>query len=239
MAGRRGEAVKPGRAACGLANIRSADGTAARGRGCRRPSTCKPKRRSAGVADQDISDEAVAAATGRTWPQWFALLTEWGAGELSHQQIAQRIFDNTETDGWWSQMVTVRYEQHIGRRVPGQTHAGDYQTSVSRTVPGDVDAAWEAVLGAPWMGPAARWEEGASFDADCPVEVRAVKPAKMLRFWRHAPSGRSTVEVDFQPRASGTAVRFREHKMASEDLVAPAKERWSQALDVIAGHLDS
>lgn len=191
------------------------------------------------MADQDVSDEAVAAATGRSWRQWFQLLDQWGARDLTHKQIAQRIFDHTDTDGWWSQMVTVRYEQHIGRRVPGQTHAGDFQTSVSRTVHGDVETAWEAVLGAPWLGPAARWDEGARFDADCPVEVRAVKPGKMLRFWRFTDEGRSTVEVDFQSRASGTSVRFREHKMAAEAQVGPAKERWSRALEVIAQHADA
>ncbi len=186
------------------------------------------------MADQDISDDAVATATGRTWPQWFELLERWGAKELGHAQIAKRIAEETGTSGWWSQMVTVRYEQHIGRRVVGQTCEGDFQTSVSRTVPSDLDAAWHAVVHALWLGSAAKWEEGARFEADCPIEVRTVKPAKMLRFWRFTQDGRSTVEVDFQPRASGTSVRFREHKMASEELVAPAKARWGRALEVIA-----
>lgn len=59
-----------------------------------------------------------------------------GAKDLDHHAIALRVFEEldgaVERVGWWTQAVTVAYEQDVGRRVPGQRPDGTYQTSVSR-----------------------------------------------------------------------------------------------------------
>lgn len=47
--------------------------------------------------------------------------------------------------GWWAQNVTVAYEQHAGRRVPGQRNDGTFDVSVSKTLDGSMDdvfASW-------------------------------------------------------------------------------------------------
>ena len=92
-----------------------------------------------------ISDAAVQAKTGRVWAEWFTLLDAKGAAGLAHREIAVALREQHGLSGWWSQMVTVAYEQARGRREPHQTARG-YQVGVSKTVPVAVDAlftAWE------------------------------------------------------------------------------------------------
>ena len=68
---------------------------------------------------------------------------------MTHAQIAQRLQDTGDVAHWWAQTLTVAYEQHIGRRVPGQASDGTFQVSTSRTVDGQLDdvfARWLQVV---------------------------------------------------------------------------------------------
>jgi hypothetical protein len=63
-------------------------------------------------------DDAVRAATGKPPEEWFALLDGAGAVEWPHSQVAAWLVEQHGIDPWWSQGVTVRYEQARGRRKP-------------------------------------------------------------------------------------------------------------------------
>jgi hypothetical protein len=93
--------------------------------------------------------DGVEEATGRGWDAWRRILDGWDAASLSHAQIARRLQDDEGVAHWWAQTLTVAYEQHIGRRVPGQTSDGTFQVSTSRTVDGELDevfARWLQVV---------------------------------------------------------------------------------------------
>ena len=68
--------------------------------------------------------EPVERATQRTWDEWLRFMDAHDARNLDHKQIAVKVyeeFDGTiESRGWWTEAMTVAYEQYIGRRVPGQ-----------------------------------------------------------------------------------------------------------------------
>ncbi len=81
-----------------------------------------------------IRNEAVAKATGKTWPEWVAFLDSLEAHRLPHKEIATLLYEKHGVPGWWCQMVTVGYEQAKGRRVVGQTCAGDYSANASKTL---------------------------------------------------------------------------------------------------------
>ena len=80
-----------------------------------------------------MSDEAVAAATGRGWSEWFAILDDAGAAKMKHADIARMVGEQHEVSGWWAQTVTVEYERERGLRDVHQTTRG-YEVSVSKTV---------------------------------------------------------------------------------------------------------
>lgn len=92
-----------------------------------------------------INIKSIEEATGKSWDEWLRFFDEIGAKDLSHKEIAQKVHE-AGTPGWWSQNVTVAYEQHIGRRVPGQQSDGTFAVSVNKTVPGTMDAALDAWL---------------------------------------------------------------------------------------------
>ncbi len=103
------------------------------------------------VADSrtGVGDDAVLTATGKHPDDWFRLLDERNATSWRHADIAAWLVRDQGVDPWWSQNLTVRYEQQRGMRSPGQMADGTYSVSASRTLPGDkrqlLDSAVEVV----------------------------------------------------------------------------------------------
>ncbi|WP_323760612.1 hypothetical protein [Maricaulis sp.] len=108
----------------------------------------------AAVWTPPISDAAVKAATGRTWPQWRAELDGW-AGGLDHTTLARTLRDQHGLSGWWAQMVSGTWEMMTGRRDPHQRACGDgkYQASGSKTIAAaasEIEAAFDLPGFAEW-----------------------------------------------------------------------------------------
>ena len=92
-----------------------------------------------------ISDDAVAAKTGRRWKEWFAALDAKGARRLEHKAIVAILAKEFGVGSWWRQMITVEYERARGLRELYQ-HATGYTVNVSRTMPvaaGRLFTAWK------------------------------------------------------------------------------------------------
>jgi hypothetical protein len=115
-----------------------------------------------------ISDDAVAAKTGRNWDQWFAYLDKKGAAGLDHRAIVALLGDSVGP--WWRQMVAVTYEQARGLRGKHEKPSG-FEVSASKTIDVPVSAlakAWtDARLRKRWLPE--------------PVEVRKATPEKSVR----------------------------------------------------------
>lgn len=95
-----------------------------------------------------MSDEAVQAATGRHPDDWFALLDEAGATGWTHKRIATWLKEEQGTPSWWTQGITIRYEQARGLRLPGQKSGGTFAVSATKTVDGPLGSAYAAVVAA-------------------------------------------------------------------------------------------
>lgn len=180
----------------------------------------------------EISDAAVQAATGRKPDHWFRLLD---AADLpDHRARARWLQDEQGLGGWCAQTVTVEYERARGLRDAGQQSTGDYQASVQRTLPLEADTAWRLLIDADWMA-GADWTEGAAFPAPRAVgdevEVRAVRPSSLLRFWIRRGGSKSTVEVSLAEKGGRTVVRFRESGLGGARAREKAKERWAGVLE--------
>jgi len=176
--------------------------------------SAKPTKQAAG-----ISDDAVKAKTGKTWSQWFMLLDKAGAKKLGHKEIAAYVHDKLHCPGWWSQMVTVGYEQERGLREKYQTPDG-YQTSASKTLNVPVAAAFEA-----WIDDImrSRWLSKA------PLTIRKATPHKSLRItWN---DGNSNVDVGlFAKGDSKCQVAVEHSKLKNARASAVMKKYWADAL---------
>jgi len=91
-----------------------------------------------------VSDEAVKARTGKGWKEWFAILDKIGARKMSHRDIAEQLYKNYKISGWWSQMVTMGYEQARGLREKYERSGGYYEISISRTLEVPVSKVFKA-----------------------------------------------------------------------------------------------
>jgi uncharacterized protein YndB with AHSA1/START domain len=217
-----------------------------------------------------ISDAAVKAATGKTWAQWLTALDRWRApgtpgstgnsararvsgavaGARSHAEIARHLAARYGLSPWWSQAVTVRYEQERGLRQHGQRSTGDFRVTVQRTVDAPLARAWAA-----WTDAAiiSRWfttrhtvdlrvgGEYRNADGDRGV-ILLIEPRKRLRFtWDnpdHCPG--TLVEVTFSSRADArTTVRLEHLKIADRKGFDDMKTGWSWAMDSLTAFLET
>lgn len=163
-----------------------------------------------------IGDDAVRKATGKPWREWFGILDRKSAGK-SHREIATMLAGTYGLPLWWSQMVTVTWEQERGIREVHQ-QAGGFTANVSRTfsVPvGDLFAAWsEARRRTKWLGEK--------------VTIRKATAPKSIRItWGDG----TNVEAIFAAKGERKATVAVSHtKLASGADVAERKRYWAAAL---------
>jgi hypothetical protein len=86
-----------------------------------------------------VTEKSLQKATGKHWQEWFNYLDSLNAQELSHTEVAAKLQETAAVSSWWAQAITVEYERKIGRREVGQSCEGDFQTSVSKTLPGAME----------------------------------------------------------------------------------------------------
>lgn len=171
----------------------------------------------AGVAEQNISNDKLVAATGKPRAEWHALLDAENATSWTHPQIARWLVETHGVDGWWAQGLTVGYEQARGMRLPGQLADGTFSASSSRSVTGSqlealdkVIAAYTAVAGA------------------APGSVRPEAKHPTAR-WKLA-DGTSVLATVSPGPASKSRVSLTHQKLGSAERLAEAKQALADAL---------
>lgn len=154
-------------------------------------------------------------ATGRSWEDWLKFLDGIKASELNHTEIAKRIMATGLTNGWWSQGITVAYEQHIGRRAPGQRADGTFEISVTRTFDGAMDevlSRWAKMM-------EGRTKIGGVAGAKAPETSGTAKRC----YWRWSLQDGTRVVVTAEPKGEDKVLLAVVHqKLASAD----EAERW-------------
>jgi len=199
----------------------------------RRPKASPPTRAAKaslaakGLRLAGVGSEAVARATGRAWDEWLKVLDRAGAKTMPHKEIALMLSRKFAVPDWWSQMVTVGYEQARGLRAVNQ-RAGGFAANASKTVGTAVERLYDA-----WNDPAVR----SRWLLDAPVEVRRSTDGKSMRMtWT---LGGSNVEVGFFSKGAGKSQVQVEHaKLKNAADVLRQKEFWKDALERLKALLE-
>jgi hypothetical protein len=175
----------------------------------------------------------VERATNRTWDEWLRFMDGIGAKDLDHKAIALKVYEELEGTveqqlGWWTQAVTVAYEQYIGRRIPGQRPDGTFQTSVSRSTSLGMQELMD------------RWTEFAAGDEDVQdVVVQGdlrVSGTDRRISWRTRAKDGSSVVVISEPKKNGTASLVVQHMgLQTPELNEEARERWTAVVGRFLG----
>jgi hypothetical protein len=155
---------------------------------------------STGPSTPDNADAArVVAATGLDWDRIVGAFEAAGGAEASHTDLAAAVHplivgSGVGNPGWWGQGATVAYEKQIGRRVTGQSGAGDFQVSATRTV--------RATTGRGELRDAA----GAAVTASGSVTVvdqPRVSDTPKRSYWRCSLDGGPALQVAVEPKDTG------------------------------------
>ena len=179
-----------------------------------------------------MDTSAIERTTGREWSEWVALLDRHGAREYDHGAIATvaagHMATQVDNPAWWAQSVAVAYEQHIGRRVPGQRADGTFQMSVTRSTPLDMHALME------------RWRAFSEADAEVASlitgDVRPSGPEKRLH-WRAKATDGSTIQVTAEPRATGAALIATATGTPHLEANEAARAAWAAVVERCVGSL--
>lgn len=177
-----------------------------------------------------ISDEAVFAKTGRRWDAWFTELDRAGALNWDHKTIAKHLADGYTVGGWWSQMITVTYEQARGLREKHQQKDG-FEIQRTRTVAVPAPKAWRACKNderrLEWL------PEGEE------ASIRSIREDTRLMLRLNWPD-KSVVLIGVNPKDGDKCVVGVQHsKLADRAAARRAKQFWAERLGDLRNQLEA
>ena len=173
-----------------------------------------------------ISDESVIKGTGKSWNVWFSILNKVGAKKMDHKEIAQLIYNEYSISGWWSQMVTVQYEQEIKGRKKHETTSG-YQISKGKTFPYSVSKIFNAI-----HSPALRklWLKNSDFKITTSTKNKSIR-GKWV-------DGKTNIEFQFYAKdKSKTQLVVQHNKISSVKEAEKMKKYWEKNLNSLENKL--
>jgi hypothetical protein len=175
-----------------------------------------------------VADERVAEATGRGWQAWFEVLDGWGAASRSHTEIARRLREEHEVDGWYAQSITVGYERARGLRAPGQRPDG-FAVGVTRTVAVPVERLFDAFTDETLRE---LWLPGAE------LRVRTATAPRTARYdWE---DGSTRVIVGFEAAGeSKSRVALSHERLPDADTADEMKSWWRERVTELKSRLEA
>ena len=161
-----------------------------------------------------VSDEAMTNATGQGWDHWFRMLDDWGGTAHTHPEIARWLSSEHDVPPWWTQSITVGYEQARGMRAPGQ-HVDGWSVTATKTVRVPVERLFDAFTD---DGFRERWLPGAD------LRLRTKTAPKSARYdWE---DGSTRVLVGFIRVADAKATVAVEHARLPDADTADEMKAW-------------
>ena len=168
----------------------------------------------------EMSDDAVAARTGRTWKQWFAMLDKAGAARLDHKGIVKLAAKIGGAGPWWRQMVTVEYERARGLRAKHETATG-FSVSVSKTFTSDVAVLYASAADAKRRK---KWFPAGVLKVSSLTEDKYVRAS-----WNDA-----RLEINFYSKPGGKAqIAVQVNKLTRKSDVERERAAWKRALAIL------
>jgi hypothetical protein len=166
-----------------------------------------------------VGDEAVKSKTGKTWHEWFDLLSNGSPKNMSHQEIVAFLRKKHGLSDWWCQMIANAFEQHSGRREQYQRVEG-YEISLTRNFPVEVKVLFEH-----WSSAEERslWLGDSTFKVTTSTENRSLRADWV--------DGKSRLSVDFSPKGIDKSQVVVQHlKLESPEDAEKMQTFWKESL---------
>lgn len=173
---------------------------------------------------QSLKYEAVKKASGKGWIEWFDLLDEEKAGDLSHAEIVQFLEARHNVPGWWAQSIAVEYERYLGRRQVGQVKDSTFQTAVSKTLPGGLDQVFKL-----WLNSVQGLKE---FNFIPLAGKPATSKSEKWRYWRVDLMDGSKVTITVGTKSADKSIlTFSNERLKNQDAIEPWKVFWKNYIN--------
>jgi hypothetical protein len=179
-------------------------------------------------AKELASDEKLAAATGRDWAAWLAILDGWGARARTHRDIVQFLSAEHGVPGWWTQTITNGYERARALRAKHQQSSG-FTIYASKTVGVPLSSLFAAFVD---EGLRARWLTDGS------MSLRTSQRDRTARFdWG---DGTTRILVTFEAKGPSKASAHVSHeRLPDADVAEIAKSLWKKRVSVLKRVLEA
>lgn len=176
-----------------------------------------------------ISEDAILKGTGQPWSHWLHWLHGIEASELSHKDIASKLSEQNGISGWWAQMLTVQFEQAIGRRVAGQDCSGSFSVTASKTMPGSMDdalASWQQHM-----------KDCTAFSDIAISRGPDISSTEKWRYWRCGLADGSRVNINiYQKSPDKASLSIQHEKLESTEQVEHWRSYWKDRLKTLNNH---
>ncbi|HCU65275.1 MAG TPA: hypothetical protein DF774_05870 [Rheinheimera sp.] len=170
--------------------------------------------------------DKITIATGRSLQSWFDFLTAHQAGNLNHQQIAALLKSQPGVSDWWAQSLTVKFEQHLGKRQPGQDCSGQFKLSVNKTLSGKLDEALTL-----WLQAVAGIQ---SFNQVQLKTQPRVSQTEKWRYWRCELADGSRLALHIQQKATDkVALSLQHEQLTTAEELEQWRSFWKTALPLL------
>jgi hypothetical protein len=168
-----------------------------------------------------MTDAAIKDRTGKGWDQWYAALDKAGAAKLDHKGITAILTDKMKVGPWWGQMIAVSYERARGIRAMNQKCDGEFSVSVSKTVPVDLAALYEATASDALR---TKWFPKGAFKVSSQTKDKYYRGT-----W--GKNG-ARLEINFYAKGEGKAqINVQVNKLAGSEAVETERAAWKNATE--------
>ena len=197
-------------------------------------------------SDRSLDD--ARADTGRTLPEWFALLDAFGGPGKGRREIGNHLYDTYKLDPWWIATLNIEYEAAHGL-CEKDGRAKGYTLCATKSIKAAPQACFDAFASAAaldrWLGPrhALEFREGgtlANGDGNR-AQIRKINPGKAIKLvWTQADAATDTpVEVKFQPAGAKTTVIITHDRLQSRADADGLRRAWGEALERLKALLEA
>ncbi len=199
--------------------------------------------------EHPMTEEAIRAATGKTWEEWFAVLDARGGPAQGRREINNYLYADCKIDIWWCSTLNIAYEAARGV-VEKDGRPKGYTICATKTIAAPLEQVYDAWTTSQnldrWFGAGNRADvaDGGRFqnaDGDAGTFKR-VRANKDLRFtWEHpehTPGG--IVDVAFQDKGKGkTGIIATHDRIQTRAEADGLRAGWLGALDRLKGWLEN
>jgi uncharacterized protein YndB with AHSA1/START domain len=191
-------------------------------------------------SDQPVGDASCKAATGKTLPEWFALIDAQGGPALGRRVIGQWLLTEMKVDIWWSPTINCEYE--IARnQLEKDGKPRGYTICATKTIKADANACYAAFASASeldrWFGAGHSLDLGdggklGNADGNR-ATIKKANPGKTIRMtWEDADLTLATpVEIKFAPVGAKTTVMVTIDRLQTRAEADGYRRAWGEALD--------